>query len=148
MREYCLTSLYYCSISIPEIEVMGQTVTLKGLKGHPGLNPESGVKNPPQIWPTYTKRQINPCMNYNAGIHADTQLVLPVHWHVFQVYDGSYNLWVTASSPNHPGGRCDQSQRGGTGRKPLAQNRRRWTCFILNTWFFFLAVLVFICLDI
>lgn len=120
-------------MSVPEIEVMGQPVTLRGLKGHPGLNPESGVKNPPGIWPRYTQRQTGPCQNPNAGMNAYRQLVVPVHWHVFQVSDGSYNLWVAASSPNHPGGRCGQSQRDGTGRKPLAHNRRRWTCLILNT---------------
>lgn len=146
MQDYGLTSFDYCGISIPETEVMGQTATLKGLKGHPGLNPESGVKNLPRIWPAYTQRQTDPCMNDNFGIHAYRQLALPVHWHVFQVYDGSYNLWVTASSPNHPGDRCDRSQRDGTGRKPLTQNRRRWTCLILNTWFFF-TVVMFMCLD-
>lgn len=49
MQHYYLTSFDHCGINIPEIEGMGQTVTLKGLKGHPGLNPESGVKNLPRI---------------------------------------------------------------------------------------------------
>lgn len=144
MQEYCLTSFDYGGISIPETEVMGQTVTLKGLKGHPGLNPESGVEHLPWIWPTYTQRQTDLCVNYKFGIHAYSQLAWPAHRHVFQVYDGSCNLWVTASSPSHPGGRCDRSQRDGTGRKPLAQNRRRWTCLTLNTWFSFP---LFVCRD-
>lgn len=49
MQNNCLVSFVYCDVSLPETEVMVQTVTQKGLKGHPGLNPDSGVKNLPQI---------------------------------------------------------------------------------------------------
>lgn len=124
---------------------MGWTITLKGLEGRPGLNPESGVKNLQRIWPTYTETN-DPYMKGNISIPAHRQLAIPVHyWHVLQVHDWSYNLWVTASSPNHPGGRCDRSQRDGQGRKPLAQHRRRWTFSILNTWFFSFFFRFFCC---
>lgn len=91
MQDYSLNFFVYCSMSIPEIEVMGRTVTLRGLKGHPGLNPESGVKNLPGIRPRYTQRPTDPCMKCSTGIYAYRQLALPVHSHVFQVHDGSYN---------------------------------------------------------